>query len=170
MFKLDLEKTKEPEIKLSTSSGFSKKQESSRKTSTSAFRQCQSLWLCGSQQTVENSSRDWNTRSPYLPPEKSVCSQETTVITGHGTTDGSKLGKEYVKAVYCHSVYLTSMQSTSCEMPDWMTHNLESRLPGEIPTISDCRWYHSNGRKWRETKEPLDEGEKGEWKGWFETQ
>ena len=52
---------------------------------------------------------------------------------------GSKLGKEYDKAVYCHSVYLTSMQSTSCEMPDWMTHNLESRLPGEIPTTSDCR-------------------------------
>ena len=52
---------------------------------------------------------------------------------------GSQLGKEYDKAVYCHSVYLTSMQSTSCEMPDWMTHNLESRLPGEIPTISDCR-------------------------------
>ena len=40
--------------------------------------------------------------------------QETTVRTGHGTTDGSKLGKEYVKAVYCHSAYLTSLQSTSC--------------------------------------------------------
>ena len=52
---------------------------------------------------------------------------------------GSKLGKEYDKAVYCHSVYLTSMQSTSCEMPDWMNHNLESRLPGEISTTSDCR-------------------------------
>ena len=41
---------------------------------------------------------------------------------------GSKLGKEYVKAVYCHPAYLTYMQSTSCEMPDWMNHNLESRL------------------------------------------
>ena len=45
---------------------------------------------------------------------------------------GSKLGKEYVKAVYCHPAYLTSMQSTSCEMPDWMKHKLESRLLGEI--------------------------------------
>ena len=44
----------------------------------------------------------------------------------------SKLGKEYVKAVYCHSVYLTYMQSTSCEMPGWMKHNLGSRLPTEI--------------------------------------
>ena len=43
---------------------------------------------------------------------------------------GSKLGKEYVKAVYCHSAYLTYMQSTSCEMLDWMKHKLESRLPG----------------------------------------
>ena len=45
---------------------------------------------------------------------------------------GSKLGKEYVKAVYCHPAYLTYMQSTSCEMTTWMTHKLESRLLGEI--------------------------------------
>ena len=49
---------------------------------------------------------------------------------------GLKLGKEYVKAVYCHPVYLTSMQSTSYEMLSWMNHKLESRLPGEIPTNS----------------------------------
>ena len=52
---------------------------------------------------------------------------------------GSKLGKEYVKAVYCHPAYLTSMQSVSCEMPDWMKHKLESRLPGEISIISDMQ-------------------------------
>ena len=45
---------------------------------------------------------------------------------------GFKLGKEYVKTVYCHPVYLTYMQSTSCKMLDWMKHKLESRLPGEI--------------------------------------
>ena len=45
---------------------------------------------------------------------------------------GSKSGKEYIKAVYCHPAYLTYMQSTSCEMPGWMKHKLESRLPGEI--------------------------------------
>ena len=50
-----------------------------------------------------------------------------------------KLGKEYVKVVYCHPVYLTSMQSTSCEMPGWMNHKLESRLPGEILTTSDMQ-------------------------------
>ena len=45
---------------------------------------------------------------------------------------GSKLGKEYVKPAYCHSAYLTSMQSTSCEMPGWMKQKLESRFLGEI--------------------------------------
>ena len=50
---------------------------------------------------------------------------------------GSKLGKEYVKAVYCHPAYLTSMQSTTWEMLDWMKHKLESRLLGEIPITSD---------------------------------
>ena len=49
----------------------------------------------------------------------------------------SKLWKEYDKAVYCHSAYLTSMQSISCEMPGWMKHKLETRLPGEIAITSD---------------------------------
>ena len=50
---------------------------------------------------------------------------------------GSKSGKEYVKAVYCHPAYLTSMQNTSGEIPGWMKHKLESRLLGEIPVTSD---------------------------------
>ena len=50
---------------------------------------------------------------------------------------GSKLGKEYVKSIYCHPAYLTYMQSKSFEMPDWMKDKLESRLPGEIPITSD---------------------------------
>ena len=52
---------------------------------------------------------------------------------------GSKLGKEYIKAVYCHPAYLTYMQSTSCEMPGWMKHKMESRLPREISIISDIQ-------------------------------
>ena len=66
--------------------------------------------------------------------------QEATVRTTHGTMDsGSKLGKEYIKAVYCHPAYLTYMQSTSCEMPAWMDHKLESRLLEEISTTSDMQ-------------------------------
>ena len=52
---------------------------------------------------------------------------------------GSKLGKEYIKAVYCHPAYLTYMESTSCEMPGWMNHKLESRLAGKISTTSDIQ-------------------------------
>ena len=51
----------------------------------------------------------------------------------------SKLGKEYVKAVYCHLACLAFMQSTSCEMPGWMKHKLESRLLGEISITSDMQ-------------------------------
>ena len=52
---------------------------------------------------------------------------------------GSKLGKEYVKAVYCLRAYLTYMQRTSCEMLGWMTHKLESKLQGEIAATSDMQ-------------------------------
>ena len=59
----------------------------------------------------------------------------------------SKLGKEYVKAIYCHSAYLTYMQSTSGKMLGWMKHKLKSRLPGEISTTSDMQIILPNGRK-----------------------
>ena len=52
---------------------------------------------------------------------------------------GSKLGKEYLKAVYCHPAYLTYMQSASYEMLGWMKDKLESRLPGEVSITSDMR-------------------------------
>ena len=65
--------------------------------------------------------------------------QEATVRTGHGTTDWFQIGKEYVRAVYCHPAYLTSMQSTSWETLGWKKHKLESRLPGEISITSDMQ-------------------------------
>ena len=76
----------------------------------------------------------------------------------------SKLGKGYIKAIYCHPAYLTFMQSTSCEMPGWMKLKLESRLPGEISVTSDMQMTPSNGRKQKGTKEPLDESKRGELK------
>ena len=64
---------------------------------------------------------------------------------------GFKLGKEYVKAVYCHIAYLTSMQSTSCEMLEWMKNKLESRLQGEISITS----YADDTTPMAESKEEL---------------
>ena len=186
MFKLDLEKAEEPEIKLPANAGSSKKQESSRKKKNLLllYWLWQRLWLCESQETVENSSRVGNTRPRYLLLRNLYAGQEATIRTGHGTMEnevaqsyltlcdpmdlpvfsihgilqarilkwvaisfsrgssrprdqtrvscvggrhfnleqwtGSKLGKEYIKAVYCHPAYLAYMQNTSCEMPDWM--------------------------------------------------
>ena len=65
--------------------------------------------------------------------------QEETVRTGHGIQSGSKLGKAYIKAVYCHPAYLNYMQSISCKMPGWMKHKLQSRLLGEISITSDMQ-------------------------------
>ena len=81
---------------------------------------------------------------------------------------GSKLGKEYVMAVYCHCVYLTYMHSTLCKMLYWMKHKLESRLLGEISMISDMQVMPHLWQKG--TKESLDEGERGECKSWLKTQ
>ena len=136
MFELDLENS---EIKLPTSAGSSKKQESFRKTSTSALLTMPKP-LCGSQQTVENSSRDGSTRPPYVPPEKSVCrSRKQRLELDMEQQTGSKSGKEYIKAVYCHPACLTYMQSTSQEMPGWMKHKMESRSLREISITSDVQ-------------------------------
>ena len=83
---------------------------------------------------------------------------------------GSKLGKEYVTAIYCHPAYLTYMQSTSCEIPGWMKHKLESRLLGEISIISDMQMTPPYGRKRRGTKEPFDASERVGSKNWLKTQ
>ena len=71
---------------------------------------------------------------------RNLCAdQEATVRTGHEIANWFLIGKEYVKVAYCYPVYLTSMQGTSCELPDWMQHKLELRLLGEISITSDMQ-------------------------------
>ena len=77
---------------------------------------------------------------------------------------GSKSGKEYIKAVYCHPAYLTYMQNASCEMPGWMKHKLETRLLGKISKTLDMQITPPFGRKQRRTKEPVDESKRREGK------
>ena len=88
--------------------------------------------------------------------------QETTVRTGRGTTEWFQSGKEYDKAVYCHSAYLTYMQSTSFKMSGCMKHKLESRLPGEISVTSGMPMTPPLCRKQRGSEEAIDESERGE--------
>ena len=113
MFKLVLEKAEEPEIKLPTSAGSSKKQESSRKTSISA------LLTMPKSLTVDH-NKLWKILKEMGIPDHLTsllrnlyAGQEATVRTGRGTTDWFKIGKAVCQAVYCFPAYLTSMQSTS---------------------------------------------------------
>ena len=106
MYKRNLEKVEEPEIKLTTSVGLSKKQENFRKISTSVLLtmlKSLTMWVTkiGTPNHLTYLLRNW------------YAGQKAAVKTRHGTMDWFKLGKEYVKAVYCHPAYLTSMQSTS---------------------------------------------------------
>ena len=121
MFKLDLEKAEEPEIKLSTSTGSSKKQESSIKTSTSVLLtmpKTLTVWI------TTNCGKFWKrweyqtTWPAFWEIYKQVKKQQLELDMEQQI--GSKSGKEYVKAVYCHHAYLTYMQSTSWEMLGWM--------------------------------------------------
>ena len=114
MFKLVLEKAEEPEIKLPISAGSSKKQESSRKSSYFCFIDYAKAFDC-----VDH-NKLWKILKEMGIPDHLTCllrnlyaGQEATVRSRHGTTDWFQIGKEYIKAVYCHPAYLTYMQSTS---------------------------------------------------------
>ena len=131
MFKLDLEKAEEPEIKLPTSAGSSRKQESSRKNIY--FR----LIDYGNAFDCVNHKKLWKILKEMGIPDHLTWKQQLELDMERQT--GSKSGKEYVKAVYCNPAYLTSMQSTSCKMLGWMKHKLGSRLPGEISITSDTQ-------------------------------
>ena len=135
MFKLVLEKAEEPEVKCQHPLDHQKSKRVPEKLFL--YWLCQSLWLCGSQQAVKKFLKRWEYQST-LPASWEIYIQVKKQWLEPQWT-GFKSGKEYVKAVYCHSVYLTFMQSISCEMPGWMKHKLESRLPGEISITSDMQ-------------------------------
>ena len=144
MFQLDLAKAEEPEVKLSTSVGSSKKQESSRKTSTSTLL---TVWI------TTNYGKFFK-RLEYqttLPASWEICRQvkREQLEPDMEQQTGSKLGKEYFKAVYCHSVYLTYMQSTTWEMLGWKKPTLDSRFLGEISITSDI---HMTPLLWKKAK------------------
>ena len=139
VFELDLEKIEVPEIKLPTSVGSSKKQESSRKTSNSAsliMLKSLTVWIttnCGKILEVEIPNHLTCLLRNHMQVKKQQLEPDMEQQTG------SKSRKEYIKAAYCHSAYLTYMQSTSCKMPGWMKRKLESRLPGAISITSDTQ-------------------------------
>ena len=116
--------------------------ESSRKTSTSALLMMPNLWRCGSQQTMENSERDGNTRPPDLPPEKSYAGQEETVRTGHGTTDWFQIGKGICQGCILSVQFssVTRLCPTLCNPMNRSTpgHLVQHQLPE--PTQTHVHW------------------------------
>ena len=170
MFKLDLEKAEEPEIKLPASAGSSKKQKISRRTSTFALLTTPkplTVWIT----TNYGKFWKWWESQTTLPASWEICIQvkKQQLEPDMEQQTGSKLGKEYIKAVYCHSDYLTYMQSSSCKMLGWMKHKLKSRLLGEISITSDMQMTPPLWQKAKRTKEPLDESERAERKSWLKT-
>ena len=127
IFKLNLEKAEEPEIKFPTSVGSSNKQEHSTKISTSALFTTSkplTVWMATNWKILKHGK--------FLLPDHLTCllrnlfvGQEAIVRTLHETT---KLQKEYDKTVYCHFAYLSYVQCTSCKMLGQINHKLESRL------------------------------------------
>ena len=95
--------------------------------------------------------------------------QEATVRTRHGTTDWFKIGKGVWQGCILSPCLFNLHQSTSCKMPGWVKHKLESRLLGEISITSHMQMTPPLWQKVR-TKEPLDESERGEWKSWVKAQ
>ena len=129
MFKLDIEKAEEPEIKLPTSAGSPKKREFQK-----------NIYFCSIDYTKAFDCVDHNKLWKLLQemgiPDHLTCLlrnrfkkqfKKQQLELGMEQRTGPKLEKEYVEFVYCHHAYLTSMQRTSCEMLGWMKHKLESK-------------------------------------------
>ena len=128
MYKLGVEKTEEPEIKLPTSVGSQKKQENSRKTSISALLTMPkplTVWI------TTNCGKFFMRQEHQitLPASREICMQvkKQQLEQEMKQWTGSKLGKEYIQAVYCHPAYLTDMQSASWELLGCLNPNLGSR-------------------------------------------
>ena len=138
MFKLNLEKAEEPEIKLPTSVESLKSKRVAEKHLLLLYWLCQSLWL--DHNKLCKILKEWEYQTTQ-PTSWEICMQvrKQQLELHMEQQTGSKLGKEYFKAVYCHPAYLTSMQSTSWETLGWMKHKLEWRLPGEISITSDMQ-------------------------------
>ena len=174
MFKLVLEKAEEPEIKLPTSVGSLKKQESSIKTSISALL------------TMPKPLTEWITTNWKILKEMGILDhltcllrnlytgQEAIVRTEHGIAAWFQIGKRVWQGCIL-SPCLFNLHTELCRVDHmkcwggWLTDwNQDCQEKYQQPQIR--RWYPSTGRKWRKTKELLDVGERREWKRWFEIQ
>ena len=139
MYKLGLEKAEESRVQVANIQWIIK-WGNSRKTSTSASLTTLkplTVWIT---MNYGKFLKSWEYQTT-LPVSWESCMQVKKQQLKPDTEQwtGSKLGKAYIKAVYCHPAYLNYNQSASCGMLGWMKHKLESRLPGEISITSDTQ-------------------------------
>ena len=162
--KLDLEKAEVPEIKFPTATGSSKKQESSRKTSTFALLATPKSLTVWIKRSCGKFFKRWEYQTTW-PASWEICMQvrKQQEELNMEQQAGSRLGKEYVRFVYCHLAYLTYIQSTSCKMPGWMKHRRESRFPEKLSVISDMQM---TSPLWHQEKK----NKRASWKSWLKAQ
>ena len=155
MFKLDLEKAEEPEIKIANICWIIEKPWEFQKDIYFCFigfmPKPLTVWITHTvynlPQTVENSERDGNTRLPYLPPEKCLCRSRSNSWNWIWNNRLVPNRKRSMSGCILSPCLLTYIQSTSCEMLGWMKHKLESRLLGEISITSDIQMIPLLGQK-----------------------
>ena len=149
-------KGREPEIKLPTSTESSKKQESSRKTSASALLTMPKTLTVLIATNCGKFLKMWEYQTTW-PASGEICMQvmKQQLEMDMEQWSGSKLRNKYVKTAYVHPVHFTYMQSTSCKMPGWRKHKLESRSPGEISITSDIQmtqpFWQKVKRNWKDS-------------------
>ena len=166
MFKLDVEKAEEPEIKLPTSVESWKKEESSRKKPTSAFLTMQkplTVWITTNLKILKEMGIPQQTA---LPSSWEICVHDKKLQLEPDMEQqaGSKLGKEYIKAVYHHPSYLTEYIMWNARLDE---AQVRIKIAGRnINNLS----YADDITLMAESKEPLDEGERTQWKSWLKTQ
>ena len=165
MYNLDLEKAGGLEIKLPKFIGSYRKQGNSSKTSTTASLTTKKLLTVWITTNCRKFLKRWEHQTT-LPASWETCMQvkKQQLEPDMEQWTSSKLGKKYIKAIYFHPACLTYTQSTSCKMLGYMNYKLESDCQDKYQQPQIYWWCHSNGRKLRGTKQPLDKGEKGKWK------
>ena len=164
MFKLVLEKAEEPRIKLSTSAGSSKKQESSRKNIYFCFIDYAKVFDC-----VDH-SKLWKILKEMGIPDHLTCllrnlyaGQEATLRTGRGTTDCFQIGKEVHQGCILSPCLFNLYAEYIMRNAGLEEAQAGIKIAGRnINNLKICRWHHPYDRKWRVTKEPLDERKRGE--------
>ena len=135
-----LEKAEEPEIKLTISLGHRKSKGIPEKNIYFCFVDYAKDFDCVNHKKLFKMLKEMGVPDHLTCPLRNLyAGQEATVRTGHGTIDFFPIGNEYIKALYCHPAYLTSMESISWEMLVWMKQKLESKLLGEMSITSNTQ-------------------------------